>query len=210
MPRVFIAPLGFHEDFILRSLVTLRAFRGDSLYVVTCSPVTGAVKRAFDSLIAMTTRQGLPQPNLIEVDCNNFYESMKKVKNTLKYTNTDHIFFCAGGGLRALSFIILLSLLSLKTPFTLHYEPESGVESFTIKQEFFLNLFEKPSEIELKTLNIIITRRKIDIKELAKTMKLKEKTIRNIITRLKKRGLVIKKGRKEGVEPTEIAIALFS
>lgn len=210
MVKVFIAPLGFHEDFILRSLVALRATRGDLVCVVTCSPVTGAVKRALDGLVSVCTRQGLPEPVLVEVNCNDFYGSLRKIRNFLKAAGSDNVFFCAGGGLRALSFMILLALVSLKKPFTLHYEPESGIEEFTVKPEFFLNLFKEPSDTELKALNVILLKPGVSVKELAETMDVKEKTVRNIVTRLKKRGLVVKKGKKEGVEPTEIALALFT
>ncbi|MEM3938348.1 MAG: hypothetical protein QW373_07150 [Desulfurococcaceae archaeon] len=58
--RVFAAPLGFHEDFILRSLVKFKATGSDTVYVVTCSSVIGAVKSAFDGLIAMSSRRGFP------------------------------------------------------------------------------------------------------------------------------------------------------
>ncbi|MEM4846798.1 MAG: hypothetical protein QW794_03455 [Thermosphaera sp.] len=47
MGRVFVAPLGFHEDFVLRSLVRFKATGEDALYVVTCGPTVSAVKRAF-------------------------------------------------------------------------------------------------------------------------------------------------------------------
>ncbi|MEM1767883.1 MAG: CRISPR-associated CARF protein Csa3 [Desulfurococcaceae archaeon] len=210
MSRIFIAPLGFHEDIILRSLIALRASCNDIVYVITCEPVSGAVKRAFDSLIALTSRQGFPQPLLIELDCNSFYASVKKVRDVLKKHESDEIILCTGGGLRALTLITLLSLISLKRVFTLHYEPETGVEKFTIRQEFFLNIFKDLSKAERKALELVIKQPGISVKELSTILNIKEKTVRNLITRLKKRGLVVKKGRREGVEPSEISLALFT
>jgi len=210
LARLFIAPLGFHEDFILRSLISLRITRGDLVYVVTCSPITGAVKRAYDGLTATLTRQGLPQPLLVEVNCGDFYGSFKKVRELVANLKPEQVFFCSGGGLRALTLTILLALVSLKKPFTVHYEAESGIEGFTVKPEFFLNLFSEPSEKELLALKAVISKPGISVKELSEVLGVKEKTARNIVTRLKNRGLVTKKGRREGVEPTEVALALYS
>ncbi|MEM4717796.1 MAG: CRISPR-associated CARF protein Csa3 [Desulfurococcaceae archaeon] len=210
MPRVFISPLGFHEDFLLRSLVEFKAVNRDIVYTVTCSPLIGGVKRAFDSLIALSSKQGFPTPQLVELDCSNFYESIRRLREILGKHLEDTVIFCAGGGLRFLTLVVLISLFFLRKPFTLHYEPETGVNEFTIKPEFFHNIFEDLDQAERKTLNIVIKNPGANIREISKTLNIKEKTARNIVTRLKKRGLVVKKGRKEGVEPTEIADALFS
>jgi len=59
--RVFFMPLGFHEDILLRAMLNLRVHGGDSVYVVTCGPLVGAVKRAYESLRAMCLRQGFPE-----------------------------------------------------------------------------------------------------------------------------------------------------
>jgi hypothetical protein len=48
--RVFFMPLGFHEDILLRAMLNLCVRGGDSVYVVTCGPLVGAVKRAYESL----------------------------------------------------------------------------------------------------------------------------------------------------------------
>ena len=210
MGRVFVAPLGFHEDFVLRSLVKFKAMGGDALYVVTCGPVVSAVKRAIDGLVAMTSRQGLPQPVLVELDCNNFYSSVGRLRELLRKHLEDDVVFCVGGGLRVLTLVVLLALVSLKKPFTLHYEPERGVNEFTVEPEFFLNLFEELDEAERRVLSVVVLNPGVSVGEIARTLGIKEKTVRNIVTKLKKRGLVVKRGRREGVEPTVIAKALFS
>ncbi len=56
--RVFLMPLGFHEDILLRALNSMRARGGDVVYVLTCGPLVGAVKRAYESLRALCLRQG--------------------------------------------------------------------------------------------------------------------------------------------------------
>lgn len=207
---MFIAPLGFHEDILLRSLVANRVSRNDTVYAVTCGPLSGAVKRAFDSLVALSGKQGFPLPNLVELNCSDFYQSIRLMKNLVKKHEAEEIVLCIGGGLRALTIITLLALTAIEKPFLLHYEPESGDKEFTVKPEFFYNIFKKPSRVERKALETIISTPGISVKELSEALNIKEKTVRNIISKLKKRKLVIKKGRREGIEPTEIAIALFS
>lgn len=210
MSRVFIAPLGFHEDILLRSLIAFRVNRSDVVYAVTCKPVVGAVKKAFDTLVALSGKQGFPPPMLVDLDCNNFYDSIRVIRGIVKRHESNDMVLCIGGGLRALTLITLIALIASEKPFTLHYEPEAGTGEFTIDQKFFLNIFRKLSGIEKKTLSIIISKPGVTVKELSETLGFKEKTVRNTVTKLKKRGLVIKRGRREGVEPTEVAIALFS
>lgn len=210
MVRVFVAPLGFHEDIVLRFLTAHGAGRGDLVYVVTCGPVVGAVKRAYDSLVALCSKQRFPHPILVELDCRDFYESVRRLKSVFKTHASDEVALCVGGGLRALTIVSLLSLITLEKPFTLHYEPESDVEGFVVEKEFFLNVFRKLSEAERRALEIIVSNPGIRVEDLSNLMSVKEKTARNIVTRLKKRKLVIKRGRLEGVEPTKIALALLA
>lgn len=84
MTRVFIAPLGFHEDIVLRFLVAQRAGRDDLVYVVSCGSLVGAVRRAYDSLVAMCGKQRLPQPVIIGLNCSDFYGSVRRVKDVLR------------------------------------------------------------------------------------------------------------------------------
>ncbi|MEM1720293.1 MAG: hypothetical protein QW496_05555 [Desulfurococcaceae archaeon] len=52
--------LVFTRILFLRSLVKFKATGSDAVYVVTCSSVIGAVKSAFDGLVAMSSRRGFP------------------------------------------------------------------------------------------------------------------------------------------------------
>lgn len=210
MSRLFVAPLGYHEDFVLRSLVEFRAGTGDVVYVVTCTPVVGAVKKAFDVLVALAGKQGFPQPNLVELDCGDFYGSVKRLRELFAANLEKEVVFCAGGGLRFLTLAILIALFALKKPFVIHYEPEGNVKGFTVKQEFSVNLYQELNEAEKRILKQVMSKPGVSVREIAQALKLREKTVRNVITRLKKRGLVVKRGRREGVEPTEIALALYT
>lgn len=203
MPRAFIAPLGFHEDFLIRAFTKYVPQSSDRVIAVTCAPIIGGVKRAYEKLLALTSIYRLPNPLLVDLNCADFYGSYKKIRSILR--ELDNLIICAGGGLRLITIIILTALIQLKKPFTIHYEYESGEEALVVKEDFFYNLVTELSEAEKKTLEAIMSRPGIDIKELAKTIHVKEKTARNIVTRLKKRNLVIKKGKREGLEPIHVA-----
>ncbi|MEM1697636.1 MAG: MarR family transcriptional regulator [Thermofilaceae archaeon] len=157
-----------------------------------------------------STEKRLPQPVLVELDCDDFYSSVRRLRELLGKHLGDSVVFCVGGGLRVLTLAVLIALVSLKKHFTLHYEPEGGVNEFTVEPVFFLNLFEELDEAERRVLSVVVLNPGVSVGEIARTLGIKEKTVRNIVTKLKKRGLVVKRGRREGVEPTVIAKALFS
>ncbi|MEM1732955.1 MAG: CRISPR-associated CARF protein Csa3 [Desulfurococcaceae archaeon] len=210
MPRVFIAPIGFHEDFVLRSLIVLNGSRNDVLLVLSCIPILGGVRTAIENLAGLARRQGLPDPQVVELECSNLYHSLRHLRGVLKKYLSNDIVLIAGGGLRALTIIAIIALISYKKPFTIHYEPETDMERFTVKPELLVNIYSNPGETELRALEEIIKSPGLDVKELAHRLGLKEKSTRNLVTRLKKRGLVVKKGRREGIYPTDIALALYS
>lgn len=210
LSRVFIAPIGFHENIVLRSLVSHGGSKSDILLVLSCTPIIGGVRTAIDNLTGLARRQGLPEPIVVELECNDFYGSLKRLREILgRYLSYETVFI-AGGGLRALTILIILALISYEKPFTIHYEPEADMEGFVVKPELMTNIYRGLGGTEYKALIEIIKTPGVDIKELAHRIGLKEKSTRNIVTRLKKRGLIIKKGKREGIYPTDIAIALYS
>jgi len=202
-------PLGFHEDILLRSMTRLRVQRGDVVYVITCSPLIGAVKRALESLKALCLKQGFPEPRILELECRDFYESVKRVKSIINEHFNDDLYFCSGAGLRILLHIIEIALIASRKPFTLHYEPEAeGVDPVTIPSTLYVNILRKPSEIEERVIKLVVESGEITVKEIALKLGVKEKTVRNILTRLKNLGLITKKGRGR-VTATQIALLLY-
>jgi len=201
-------PLGFHEDILLRSMTHLRVHRDDVVYVVTCSPLVGAVKRALESLRALCLRQGFPEPRVLELECRDFYESVRRVKSVISEHKGVELYFCSGAGLRILLHIIEVALLASRKPFTLHYEPEAeGVDTVTIPSTLYVNILRKPSEIEERVLRLVVESGEITVKEIAIKLEIKEKTVKNTLTRLKNLGLITKKG-KGRVAATQIAQVL--
>jgi len=207
--RLFIVPLGFHEDIVLRALIRLGAQPGDVVYTVTCGPAAEAVKRAFESLQAQCLRQGLPEPKLLELNCRDFYGSIRAVRSTLSEYGEAEVFFCSGGGLRILTHIVEVALFVTRRPFNLHYEPEGeGASVVDVPNTLFRVMYEGVRGIREKVLRKVIENPGIAVKEISQMLGVEEKTVQNALTWLKERGLVVRKP-KGRARPTEIAVALY-
>jgi CRISPR locus-related DNA-binding protein len=180
------------------------------VYVLTCGPLVGAVKRAYESLRALCLRQGLPEPSLVELNCRDFYGAVKRVKEVISAHSDSEVVFCSGGGLRILIHVVEVALLALRRPYTLHYEPEAeGVDPVTVPSAFVENAMRGLSAIEERVLREVIASPGVSVKELSAKLGLKEKSVRNVLTKLRKRGLVARRVRGRA-EPTQIAIALYA
>ncbi len=203
-------PIGFHEDILLRAMMRLRVGQGDIVYVITCSPIIGAVKRAIESLKAMCLRQGLIEPNVVELNCRDFYDSIRVLRKIIEKHRDLETYVCSGAGLRILVHLVEIALLTSRKTFNLYYEPEAeGVEPIFIPSQLYLNIYRKPSGLEEEILKIIIENPDISVKEITQTLEVKEKTVRNILTRLKNMGLITRSG-KGRFTATPLAIALYS
>jgi len=153
--RVFYMPIGFHEDILLRAMMRLRVGQGDIVYVITCSPIIGAVKRAIESLKAMCLRQGLIEPNVVELNCRDFYDSIRVLRKIIEKHRDLETYVCSGAGLRILVHLVEIALLTSRKTFNLYYEPEAeGVEPIFIPSQLYLNIYRKPSGLEEEILKI--------------------------------------------------------
>ncbi|MGB9808483.1 MAG: CRISPR-associated CARF protein Csa3 [Caldanaerobacter sp.] len=203
-------PIGFHEDIILRAMNHLHVKEEDTVYTVTCGPLTGAVKRAVESLKAMCLRQGFSEPTLIELSCKDFYGSIRTLRKTIEKHKDQEIYLCTGAGLRIITHMIEIALLATKKTFNIYYEPETeGVEPILAPHHLILNIYKNPSGLEHQVLKTVIENPGISVNEISEKLKVKEKTVRNILTRLKNMGLITKTG-KGKVAATPVATALYS
>jgi len=208
--RVFVFPLGFHEDPLLRLLTDFRAGLNDEVIVFTCEPMHGGVRRAFESLRAFCIKQGFPEPESEVLECSDFYESFKHVRRVLEKFRDVEVVVEVGAGLRILGQIITATLLFLGKEFTLHYEPEGGVgEPVTVPKEFFSLIIKEPTDFEKKVLSEVIKDPGVTVKEVSSRLNRNEKTIRNTVSKLRGRGLIEKKARSERLEATKLAKALY-
>ncbi len=206
--RVFVSPLGFHEDVVLKLLTEYRAGPSDRLFIVTCGLV-GGVKSAYESLKAMCIRQGFPEPELIELDCNDVYGSLKILSEKLGSVDADEYVLEIGAGMRIAGYMALFALIKHGRRFEIHYRSEGTGLTLTIPWEYLDLLLHGLRDSEHRVLKLIVENPGITVKELALMLERKEKSIRNIVSQLKGKGLVEKKGPHEKLYPTKMAEALI-
>jgi Sugar-specific transcriptional regulator TrmB. len=134
---------------------------------------------------------------------------VKKIREIINMHSESEFYLCSGAGLRILSHVVEVALLASRKPFNLYYEPETeGSEPILVPATLYLNIYKRPSGLEEEVLKFIIANRVVSVKEITQSLHVKEKTVRNILTRLKKMGLVAKSG-KGLVQTTPVAIALY-
>jgi len=206
--RVFISPLGFHEDVVLKLLVDYRAEAGDRLFVITCG-LTGAVKAAFDSLKALCSRQGFPEPELIDLDCNNIYGSLRLLSEKIGGIDAEKFILEIGAGLRIAGYLALFTLVKHGKVFEIHYRSENTNITLTIPWRYLSVLFKGLSTSERQVLELVVNNPGLTIKDLALMLDRKEKSVRNIVSMLKSKGLIDKRGPREALYPTDVALALI-
>ncbi|MEZ0394286.1 MAG: CRISPR-associated CARF protein Csa3 [Desulfurococcaceae archaeon] len=209
--RLFICPLGFHEDFVLRALIRRRASPSDRALALVCGPAAGGVLRAWESLTAQCNRQGLPRPELLQLTCSDAYAALGEVRRAIESAGDAEVVLCAGGGMRLLTIVALLALVALRRRFSIHYEPEGGEQGreLFVGPELSSAIYEGLSELERKVISLALEQPGIRFSELSRALGIKEKTARNVASRLRRRGLLEKRGRGEGLFATPLAAALF-
>ncbi|MET1159364.1 MAG: CRISPR-associated CARF protein Csa3 [Thermoprotei archaeon] len=209
--RVFLTPIGFHEDVVLRLLKDNRASTSDKLLVFTCRDPSSGTKRAYESLRASCIKEGYPEPQLVLLNCSNVYEGLSEAISTLATCRGSEFILEIGAGLRIIGYLLLLALLWLREHFTIHYEPEGSVfESTIIPYEVFHEILEPVRGAEKEVLMLVIREPGITVKEASTILGKKEKTIRNLVTILKRKGLVEKESRSEKLYPTNLAKTLYT
>lgn len=205
--RVFLFPLGFHEDPSIRVLVEFKGSVEDKVYAFTCQPLSPGSKRAFESLKAFTVSQRFPEPSLVLLNCSSFYESFRVVRGVVE--PLEGLFIVEiGMGPRIISHVLVQALLYTGREFMIHYEPETGVDSpVRVDQGFLKVLREGLSSSELRLLEAI-PHGGVSIADLARGLGVSEKTVRNLVSLLRAKGLIAKIGKSERVVLTEAGRAL--
>ncbi len=212
MARLFIFPIGYHEDFILRRLAKCGASGDDRVFVITCKPYSLGTRSAFENLKARMLDLGYGTPLLIGLECSSPWDSILELENILSDRDgVEEVIVDLSGGMRILSIYILFTLYLLRINFNLYVQPESGLfEEVLIPNRIINLLFNPLTDVEKKVLEIITNNPGITIKELSITLGKKEKTIANIVSRLRNRGLVMKKTKAQHIHPTPWAKIIVS
>jgi len=206
--RVFISPLGFHEDVVLKLLADYRAGPGDKLFIITCG-LAGAVKVAFDSLKALCAKQGFPEPELIDLDCSDVYGSLRVLSERIGSVGAEEFILEIGAGMRIAGYLALFTLVKHGKVFEIHYRSENTNLTVTIPWSFLSALFKGLSASEKQVLELVAKNPGVTVKDLALMLDKKEKSVRNVVSMLKSKGLVEKRGPREALYPTDMALALI-
>ena len=209
--RLFIFPIGSHEDFAIRTLNKFSASKEDKIIAITLSPAVNATKNAFNSLSLNAQRIGISDINLIEIDSTDFSKVVMTIIKKFNELNIipEQIIIDTSGGLRIFDLALFFSgfLLSLKGfKSTLIIQPESAnYETTSLDLRDLLNILRlDASSIEI--INQVDVNEGSTIEELSAKLNVADKTIRNKISELKKLNLIMQKGRGQGIYLTDLGL----
>lgn len=199
--RSFVFTLGFHEDHVIRRLHAHSALREDVTVLFTASPVPPAVRRAFEGIRGYALRAGLSEPMLVEVPLNppdGIHVIMGVLRGVPRPLIVD-----LSGGMRALGLFVVVSVMLMGEDVDLYLQPEGGeLAEVHIPRELFEFMRRPLSDAELGVLRAICESPGITVDELAAGTGRSEKTVRNVLARLR-RLLVTQRGRYAGLYPTK-------
>jgi len=199
--RVFVFTLGFHEDYAIRLLTSSSASFDDKVVILTGSPLITATKKAIEGLKTFTTRIGIGEPLVVEVPPS-VNEGISTILKVFSY-DAEYVLGLSGGTGYLIVFTLIALVLSGRNA-KIYIHPEgSNVPEILIDKYVLTTLRRLPTEAELRVLNEIVKTPGITDEEIAIIIGRKVKTVRNIVTELNKSGLIIKRGRRGGIYPTE-------
>ncbi|MEM4972057.1 MAG: CRISPR-associated CARF protein Csa3, partial [Sulfolobales archaeon] len=182
----YIFTLGFHEDFILRRLLSEKAQPGNRIVVFTVKPAAGATKTAYQNLATYCIRMGLSSPELVELSIGDAEDMISSVLDILE-TLEEPIIADLTGGMRILVIAIYTALIASKKRFRVYVATEGEQRAqITIESTHIEAITKELTEEKRKILETIVRNPGITPPQLARIMQKSEKTIANHITELKK------------------------
>ncbi|MEM2288511.1 MAG: CRISPR-associated CARF protein Csa3 [Sulfolobales archaeon] len=200
--RVFIISIGFHEDRAIRRLMESSATKGDRVYLITASR-TQAVLRAYESLVALCRKLGLPDPELVEVPTG-LYDGIARLLSVLSSSDSE-VVLDLSGGMRYLAAYALVALFISGRSATVYVQPESGEGSdVVIPAKLFSVARDPPKGVDLLVLRAVHDLEGSTVEELSKSVSRSAKTVANSISKLTKMGLVVRRGRRGSLHLTEL------
>jgi len=199
--RVFIFTLGFHEDHAIRLLTSSGASIDDKVVILTESPLITATKKAIEGLKAFTTKAGIGEPLVVKVPPS-VNEGISTILKVFSY-DAEYVLGLLGGTEYLIVFTLIALVLSGRNAKIYVYPEGSNTPEILIDKYVLTTLRRLPTEAELKVLNEIVKAPGITDEEIATIIGRKVKSVRNIVTELNRLGLIIKRGRRGGIYPTE-------
>ena len=153
-----------------------------------------------------TLRVGLGEPELVEVSPT----LAEGIESILKVFNEDAEYVLGlSGGMRYLIVFTLVALVLSGRSATIWIYPESGeAPEVTIPKDVVRSLRKLPTEAELRVLKEVAASPGITDEEVAGRIGRKVKTVKNVVSELAKSGLVVRRGRRGGLYPTEWGVLI--
>jgi len=207
MKNALLLTLGFDEKFCYRAILRHGISEGDKIVLVTAK-IVNRVKKAYDWIKTfVNTSYSNVEMKLIELNVEDTIGSIKKVLEILEELEGYHIVINLSGGMRILSFIVLLSLLFKEirnAVIEIELEDFSGVVRIPVILLTLPSIKEKLSEEKIKILKTIRDG-KNNVKSIAEYLNKDRSTIRRHISSLKKLGLIEYEKRKPlKVKPSKL------
>ena len=207
MKNALLLTLGFDEKFCYRAILRHGISEGDKIVLVTAK-IVNRVKKAYDWIKTfVNTSYSNVEMKLIELNVEDTIGSIKKVLEILEELEGYHIVINLSGGMRILSFIVLLSLLFKEirnAVIEIELEDFSGVVRIPVILLTLPSIKEKLGEEKIKILKAIRDGKK-NVKSIAEYLNKDQSTIRRHISSLKKLGLIEYEKRKPlKVKPSKL------
>ena len=206
--RLFIATLGFHENFIIRTLNSSAAQAGEGLLPVSLKPSVSGVISAYNNLKSIASRLGVRVYELLELDPDppkGIVKFTDTVINKIGSGNYNFIIADLTGGPRIIGIIVYTSLILLSTRINVEVRMQSDVGGGWDARidGRFLKLLRTPMGERSKVLRYIALNPGCTISDIASALGVSPKTAANYTASLKKLGLVVQKGRGRGLYLSE-------
>jgi len=207
MKNALLLTLGFDEKFCYRAILRHGISEGDKIVLVTAK-IVNRVKKAYDWVKTfVNTSYSNVEMKLIELNVEDTIGSIKKVLEILEELEGYHIVINLSGGMRILSFIVLLSLLFKEirnAVIEIELEDFSGIVRIPVILLTLPSIKEKLGEEKIKILKTIRDG-KNNVKSIAEYLNKDQSTIRRHISSLKKLGLIEYEKRKPlKVKPSKL------
>ncbi|MEB3851677.1 MAG: CRISPR-associated CARF protein Csa3, partial [Desulfurococcales archaeon] len=203
---LYLATLGFHENFALRRLSSSGAGPGDYVAAITVKPPAKAVLAAWNSLRAIATRLGVAPIELLQLDPSDpealTADIIEWASKAAAERGVEAIVIDATGGSRLLTVATLLAAIALQRRYNVRYYIQSDTgDDWEAKIDAALieAITSPPTPEKRAILQAVLQNPGATPAQIAEAIGMHPKTLANHLTKLKKQRLVAQKGRARGL-----------
>lgn len=169
--------------------------KNDKIIIVT-GPLIDDVKKTYTFLASQLSTLNLPPPQLVSLNTQHAHEALARLAGSLHQCRDREVIAELGGGMRAIGALVTTLLITLGFNATIHVFHETMGAEMTLPAptlDFLRNIHRHREEARL--LVALLENKDATSNELSHILGTKEKTVHNRLSRLRKRGLVQKRGR---------------